>query len=1217
MRRGTKVAQIYAGLSVDGSGVNKEIVDSVDEAGDDIEDSGKDHGDRYGESFGEGFLSRMRGKFSDRFSSVMSGNEVAGDAGDKAGTTFVDRMSSKVSDLGDKIGAELSDRLASNPEQMRRGIDRAFDDDMLDRIGDRVGGRLAASISESIKEQSGLISAALDKAVSGNGKKSSAASDKGGLGAMVGRMLGAGSRNNALNLFGRAVGGTVTVVSTLTKAVSGMGSAFTTAYGNADKGSKIMAGLSASGSKLTAAFASLAISGPAVLAAIVAVSAALVILVSVMSALLAIVVALAATIASALVGALAVGAGAFGALAGAIGLVTMAFTSMTNAQRESFQTFEAIHAMAAGLGQIMIRDMIPAFETWSRNIQIAMALIKPLAEVMGGAFARAGTIMTAALSGPGIQQFITALSQTLPRIVTNLSRAFGGFLNGVSSVFAALMPFVLRFSGYLTRVATDFARWASSAKGQNSITDFVRRALDSLAALWEFVKAVGSLISDVFFSKSGQRSGNSIFENMAGAVRRFARYLAEENRLENWFKTGQKFAKSLGKAIEGVAKILEDLNNSKVIDAIGLIATIGETAYTWWNKLPGAIQASVGPLGALTGPLYVLQDAYEKLIGLMGDAHQIAATPMADMLTDTSVFFGGGEVYGPAIPPGAIKNKDPMAGINKTIDDLIASGTKALDTTYEMNGGHMPDPVESSGAGSGAKKPQYQLGKLEEWVNIYVDWANALVSKSARVADEIRAAAKEARAVIAAALDDVLDGFRDLMIDFNDSFADVVANATTSTDTTAVVDSFRSMIETAADGVAAAVTAAYDTANSTIAAAQASGDQMIANAQAAVDSAASAVASASTPAELKAALKVLDKARQDLELAREKAGDLLQNARAAADQMILAADASADGVNRANNILAGQAVLTWANVDGLVAGLKVEGATLTDFAEARRQVAEKLVAATQQLVDAISLRDNYAGSVADSIRTFGSLLSAQAKTLNGVEQALTATDITDSMQERLDKIRKFRSTLQQLLGLGLSDAAYKQIVDAGVDNGGAYADAILAGGQGAVSEVNNLTDQIDIEGLGIGGEAANAMYQAGVDAAQGLVDGLTSLSGELDSAAAQLGASIAAAIKRELGIASPSRVLMALMDNVGDGAVVGLDNQHSKVGAAGARLAAQVAVSPEVAAYAGRQAAVAAGVEDGVSGNSAKWLWTGDIVTPTEDPEAVVNEVLNEITARL
>jgi hypothetical protein len=38
----------------------------------------------------------------------------------------------------------------------------------------------------------------------------------------------------------------------------------------------------------------------------------------------------------------------------------------------------------------------------------------------------------------------------------------------------------------------------------------------------------------------------------------------------------------------------------------------------------------------------------------------------------------------------------------------------------------------------------------------------------------------------------------------------------------------------------------------------------------------------------------------------------------------------------------------------------------------------------------------------------------------------------------------------------------------------------------------------------------------------------------------------------------------------------------------------------------------------GVSGNEGpKLLWTGDIVTPTEDPDAVVHEVLNEIVGRL
>jgi uncharacterized membrane-anchored protein len=179
-----------------------------------------------------------------------------------------------------------------------------------------------------------------------------------------------------------------------------------------------------------------------------------------------------------------------------------------------------------------------------------------------------------------------------------------------------------------------------------------------------------------------------------------------------------------------------------------------------------------------------------------------------------------------------------------------------------------------------------------------------------------------------------------------------------------------------------------------------------------------------------------------------------------------------------------------------------------------------------------------------------------------------------------------------------------------VEQGSTFADALLAGGNGAIQQTNSLVSQINGIADSLGSETSSRLYQAGVDAAQGLVDGLTSLSAQLDSAAYKLGTSIALAVKRALGIASPSRVLRDMMGDVGDGAVLGLQDQQVKVGTAASALASQIAVNPS-GTYSSTQGA-------GVSGNDRPgFVWSGDIVTPTDDPHAVANEVLNELVGRL
>lgn len=372
-----------------------------------------------------------------------------------------------------------------------------------------------------------------------------------------------------------------------------------------------------------------------------------------------------------------------------------------------------------------------------------------------------------------------------------------------------------------------------------------------------------------------------------------------------------------------------------------------------------------------------------------------------------------------------------------------------------------------------------------------------------------------------------------------------------------------------------------------------SAESTVNTAQDALNSAAQSLASATSKQAANTALIAVRKAQKNLKAALD-------------DQKKINAQAK---------ILSAQKVVNSWNVSQLLDGVKVQNATLADYAAAREKLTAQLTAANQKLADAISLRDNYKTQVADSLKEFGSLLTAEAKTIDGVQQALTYGDITSNLQDRLNKIQAFQSKLQQLLALGLSNDAYKQLVDAGVDTGTTYADALLSGGVGAVNQVNSLVAGITKASDSLASEASNRLYQAGVSAAQGLVDGLTSLSKQLDAAATKLGNSIVKAIRKSLGINSPSKRLIGEMEYAGDGIVIGIDRQIPKVTSAASRLSSAISVSPEVATYAAQQRAA------GVSGNSsdsANGMFRDLIVnTPTEDPVAVARETVNEIVGRI
>lgn len=1251
MRRGTRVGQAYVSVTADGDGINEAIVDAVDDAGNDIDSKGEKHGEDYGDGFSEGFLSRMRTKLSDRLSGAISSRESAGRAGDEAGESFVDRMSDKVRDLGDKVSNELGDRLASNPESVRRGINRAFDDDFARRIGSNIGDDIVLGISQSLAHQTANLERAIGDAVSGNGVGGGRRGRDGGLGSVIGRLFGAGSRNNALNLIGKSIGGIVSLTERAGKFMSGFADGIGKAADNASLLQKFMSGLSGGGaaSGISGALSKLAASGPIAVASLGAVIVVLSAMASVAGALVGILTALASTIASALVGAVAVAGPLLGALATAAGLVTIAFTSMTNAQKDYlFSAFQPFKAALTGIGQIIMREFTrplfdgqSAIQIWSANLQQALLPLAGVAASTATAFAQAGNIITASLSGPGFQRFFSSLSSELPAIVINLSNALSRFLNGVGGLFAAIMPYVTQFSRYLADVALRFSNFANSAKGQNSISDFVGRALDSLKSLWNAVREIGGFISDVLFNPTSQRAGNSIFDSIADTFAGFRRAFQQNidnGNIERWFNDAIEFGGQLWGVIKALWDVFMALYNSGVLHAVGesleaisivmsaMAAILGPLVDALGGGLPGALghipDAVKVAMGALF-PLYNLLNDIKNLINFVGGGSGEITVPQdaAGMLSGGAALNqlllgplnGGNPIMGPVSP--YITNPNFNAGL-PNLDDLIASGNTALNNTYQSAGGYMPDPED----GSDKDKKKKKKNKFtEDWAAQFQAIADSILQDAPRLADEIRAAARDGRAVLAAAIADARVLLTTLITDTNSSFSTALKDVAGSTDFAAIASTFESVINQAFESANNAVATANSNGQALIDEAQGTRDRMVAQAQSAVDAAARRLASASTKKEGKEALKELEKAQRNLDLAKRKGEDLIEAAVRGARDLLAKADASVAQVSAAAAILGAQAVVNQANVQNILGGgVAFFNATLADWAEARRIVAERLEAANQKLADAIALRDNYSAQVADSIRSFGSLLSAQAKTIDGVQQALTSDDIVTDMRARLEKVKAFQEDLRLLLAQGLSDAAYKQLVDAGVEGGSAYAEALVAGGQGAISEVNSLTSQFDANASAFGDTAASHLYQAGVNAAQGLVDGLNSLSDELTTAATALGTAIAQAIRDALGIASPSTVLRGDMGYVGDGAVLGLDDQAVKVSAAAARLAGLIRVSPEVAAYASAQGTSPTTGGEGVSGNGGpQWLWTGDIVTPTEDPVAVANEVINEITGRL
>lgn len=1107
MRRGTRVGQAYVALAVDGDHVNDDIIDAMDDAGPGVEEQGKKHGERYS----EGFFDRIRNK-----------------------------MARGLSKEFDDAGREGSESFAKH-----------FDDDFGDRLGARIGGHMVAALIEAIDgsldggdNPLAELFARWEEGVSGNlGGRGRGR----GIGDRIGRLFGAGSRNNFLNFFGRSLGNIVTLVDKIRTGAPQMFKAFSEGFKQAGENAgplaRVLSGFRAIGGG-GGLFAGLAGAGPA----IATVTLSLSIMVSVVGALVGILTALTSTIVSGLIGALITTGGLLVTLTTAAGLLTAAFMSMTDAQTALLkEAFVPLHQEMIGIGQLMITQMIPYFDTWSSNLQRSLLLLAPLAQEMGTIFGEAGNNITSAFSGPGFQMLADQLGRFLPGIIDLLSIAFQEFINGVAASSAAVVPYIAIFADHLARVAEEFNRWATSAEGQNAISDFVGKALASLESLWNFVKELGGFIGDVLFSDEAMAAGIAIFDAMTaklGEWRDAVQKAIENGDMQRWFEDAIEFGSAFWSVLEGLWDIFLSLYNSGVLESAGTsfefigmtlsaLATILTPLIDLLGfALPTALFTVVAPLEAIAASVISIGEAVEWVGGLLniGDGAEWGNAGKAwKGIGDQFLGLGAGAGARPdsqkldfdKLFAKIQKGFDKFKGKDFSLDKLIGSGQDALSKTTK----------------DGPKAP---------YENPYEDFANSLIKDT----------------------DDTAARIKNALIEMGKKINEAFRDASTSLDIASTRGSLKSLAESLKSQAA----------------------QMVNTAQQALNSAASSLASAGSEKAAEKALREVKKAQDDLETALDNQKRI---------------DTIAKKVLKQNRT-------SEHHVQRLLKGLTSQNATIGDYVVARTRVTNRLERANEKLANAIAMRDDFKNQVIDSVREFGNLMTAQAQSIGGIEQALTAQDITTNLEDRLTKIRKFQENLRILSSQGLSASAYKQILDAGVDAGSITADALVQGGVGAVQEVNNLVAQVDAAAKELGLETSTRMYQAGVDAAQGLVDGLTSLSTQLDSAAVKLGNSIAAAIRKSLGIKSPSSVLRDMMDYVGDGAVLGLDRQHGKVGAAAASLAGAIAVSPQAAATAGSKSNAE------VSGNSDDPRFRDLIVqTPTEDPMAVAHEVLNEVVGRL
>jgi hypothetical protein len=207
-------------------------------------------------------------------------------------------------------------------------------------------------------------------------------------------------------------------------------------------------------------------------------------------------------------------------------------------------------------------------------------------------------------------------------------------------------------------------------------------------------------------------------------------------------------------------------------------------------------------------------------------------------------------------------------------------------------------------------------------------------------------------------------------------------------------------------------------------------------------------------------------------------------------------------------------------VKHLEAYAKKEDKILRSLAAKRDSVAAKLKSAQSKLAALQKQWSDEVKSVANGVMQGFSVVTEAPQ--EGF--ALSAQDVVNKMRDQMNKAVQFAAQLQALKKKGLSSDLLEQIAAAGVDQGGATAAALQNASASQIKQINSLNTTTKSAATSAGKAVADSMYRAGIKSAQGLVKGLQSQEKAIEKQMMRIAKSMEKAIKKALGIKSPSRV---------------------------------------------------------------------------------------------
>ncbi|MFF8467907.1 phage tail protein [Streptomyces griseus] len=270
---------------------------------------------------------------------------------------------------------------------------------------------------------------------------------------------------------------------------------------------------------------------------------------------------------------------------------------------------------------------------------------------------------------------------------------------------------------------------------------------------------------------------------------------------------------------------------------------------------------------------------------------------------------------------------------------------------------------------------------------------------------------------------------------------------------------------------------------------------------------------------------------------------------------------------------------------------------LLSLAKSRDKVARTLKAAQKRLDDLVKERAKRAADIQ------GGILD-EADITSGFGLVNSVSAITVGLQQAVKKTQAFTANLAKLKKMGLRGDLLGDIADKGVSGGAATAEALARATPAELKRINELQAQLAKSASTAGTTAATALYESGVNAAKGLVEGLKKQQGAIEKQMKKIAESMLKAIRKALDMHSPSRKLRAVAELAMAGMPQGFEAMRAKVARSAASVAnAAVNAAQGVASvrpalpYPGQVAAAYAGAGGGGDTHHT-WNLYGSDATP-------------------